>query len=621
MSRLSARVTCPACRAENDEQATNCFSCSASLGPSPSSVSLGSVIAARYEILALLGRGGMGVVYKAHDRTLDETVALKLLRPEVAGRPEMAQRFRSEIKLARKVRHENVCGIHEYGEDGRQHYIAMEFVEGVNLRDLLREHGGLTQREAFDLSIQAVQGLQAIHDAGIIHRDLKPSNIMRDSQGFVRLMDFGIAKRQGSDATIDGRVSGTPEYMSPEQARGKPLDHRSDIYALAIVIYELFTGQVPFRADTPVATALKHLHEPPPLSGPKAQRLPASLVPVLRKALAKQPAERYATAQEMAMALQEARTAAGFEPPPSREPGVHRASASPLALALAKPDPEAAGPTLVDLDTFESGVTATQVGRATVTELQSPAGFRPAPRAPTPRAATRLHGGPALLGATLLLIGLLGAWLLGIPHTGAPVPSPTPAPVVSASPPTAASIEPPLASLPSSAAPLVASASSRPVADRPRIGSPKPAPASPVFRGTPTTNEPSAVDLPPRPAEPSPGEAPVAEPAPPVSEPEAASPPIPLPPSAVQPVPDPGNRPPEYPQTMQDQSRDAQVYLKIVLSAAGFVEDVQVLAGEAAFAEAAVSAVREWSYSPALVEGRPTPVYFVVKVPFRGRKR
>ena len=179
-----------------------------------------------------------------------------MLRPEVAGRAEMAQRFRSEIKLARKVRHENVCGIHEYGQDGARRYIAMEFVDGVNLRQLVREGKGLARREAFDLSIQAAHGLQAIHDAGIIHRDLKASNIMRDSQGLVRLMDFGIAKQHGADVTLHGTISGTPDYMSPEQASGQPLDYRSDIYALAVVVYELFTGKVPFKADTPVRTAL-----------------------------------------------------------------------------------------------------------------------------------------------------------------------------------------------------------------------------------------------------------------------------------------------------------------------------------------------------------------------------
>jgi serine/threonine-protein kinase len=413
-------VTCPACQADNDEQAATCFACGRSLGPSPSSVRLGSVVAGRYEILALLGRGGMGVVYKAHDRTLDETVALKLLRLEVAGDPGMAQRFRSEIKLARKVRHENVCGIHEYGEADRQRYIAMEYVEGVNLRDRLQEPGGIGHPEAFELSIQAAHGLQAIHEAGIIHRDLKPSNIMRDAHGFVRLMDFGIAKRQGSDATIDGRVSGTPEYMSPEQARGKPLDPRSDIYTLAVVVYELFAGQVPFRADTPVGTALKHLHEPPPLSGPRAARLPEPLLPVLRKALAKQPAERHATARDLALALAQARDAAGIEPLAPRSSAIPGPAAVTQRLAPAGSDPDQ--PTRVELETLEPGVTATQGGLATVTELEVPAPASPTQALPP---ASRADRRLALAGAAVLL-GALIVWALIRSPGRPPASSPTP---------------------------------------------------------------------------------------------------------------------------------------------------------------------------------------------------
>jgi serine/threonine protein kinase len=175
----------------------------------------------------------MGRVYLARDLALDEDVAIKLLRPEIAGNAQMARRFRQEIKLARRVRHRNVCGIHEYGEFGELRYIAMEYIEGVNLRRLLRR-GGLTRADAFDIAIQAARGLQAIHDAGIIHRDLKTPNIMQDARGMVRLMDFGIAKQQDSEGTLGGTgvgvIVGTPEYMSPEQARGERVDVRSDVY-------------------------------------------------------------------------------------------------------------------------------------------------------------------------------------------------------------------------------------------------------------------------------------------------------------------------------------------------------------------------------------------------------
>ena len=268
----------------------------------------GTVFHGRYEILGPLGRGGMGMVYKARDRRLDEVVAIKVLRPDFGSDPTMAARFRSEIKLARKVRHRNVCAIHDYGEDGGLLYISMEYVEGVDLKQVLKRSGALAADRGYEVAIQIAEGLQAVHDAGIIHRDLKTPNIMSDGAGVARLMDFGVAKRVGEGAaTVTGQIVGTPEYMSPEQAQGHKVDTRSDIYALGIVLYEIFTGQVPFRGETPISTILKHLNDPPPLEGPQAAGIPASLKPVLRRCLAKDPADRYATAREVGDALREAR--------------------------------------------------------------------------------------------------------------------------------------------------------------------------------------------------------------------------------------------------------------------------------------------------------------------------
>jgi serine/threonine-protein kinase len=299
-------IACPSCNAVNDDTADSCFTCGKTLLVT---LRQGSLIANRYDIQSQLGKGGMGVVYKAHDRLLDETVAIKVLRPEVARDPEISRRFQSEIKLARKVSHRNVCRIHEYGEDaGGLRYISMEYLEGVDLRQVLREKGGLPPDEAFRVALQIADGLHAIHEMGIIHRDLKTPNIMRDARGTVRLMDFGIAKEWGAttSATATGLVMGTPEYMSPEQARGEKIDFRSDVYALGIIVYELFTGRVPFRAETPLATILKHLQEPPPLEGPQAAALPPAVKDVLRCALAKQPAERYPSVEHMSGALRAA---------------------------------------------------------------------------------------------------------------------------------------------------------------------------------------------------------------------------------------------------------------------------------------------------------------------------
>lgn len=300
-------MICPACQSENDDKHEVCVNCGQALA---GGLARGSVVASRYEILTPLGKGGMGMVFKARDRVLDETVALKVLRADVARAPDMERRFRSEIKLARRVRHRNVCGIHEYGEDGSLRYIAMELIEGTDLKQLLREQGALPTPQAFEVAVQLAQGLEAIHDAGVVHRDLKTSNVMLDRLGRVRLMDFGIAKQLGSDVTLGGtglgNIVGTPEYMSPEQARGEKLDLRSDIWALGIVTFEIFTGHVPFRGETPIATIFKTLEQPPILEGPSAVGIPKPLVPVLAKALDKQPARRYGSAREMMEALKAA---------------------------------------------------------------------------------------------------------------------------------------------------------------------------------------------------------------------------------------------------------------------------------------------------------------------------
>jgi serine/threonine protein kinase len=296
-------MICPFCKALNDDAADACFTCGRALG----ALTRGSVIADRYEILAPLGRGGMGMVYRAHDRMLDETVAIKVLRAEFANTPAMAQRFRHEIKLARRVTHRNVCRIHEYGETDGLRFISMEFVDGVDLRQLAQDRGGVVSpTEALELAIQVAEGLQAIHDVGIIHRDLKASNVMRDTRGVVRLMDFGIAKIEGrhegsgEQLTSAGLVMGTPEYMSPEQCLGETLDHRSDIYALGILLYELLAGTVPFRGETAVATLFKHIQDPVPYEG---TLIPLALIPVFRRALAKNRGDRFDSAQAMAEAL------------------------------------------------------------------------------------------------------------------------------------------------------------------------------------------------------------------------------------------------------------------------------------------------------------------------------
>jgi eukaryotic-like serine/threonine-protein kinase len=301
-------MICPSCKEDSADDSEHCFRCGA---PFPTVVRRGDVVAGRYEIRDRLGRGGMGAVYRAHDVVLGEDIALKLLRPDVGQSAELSWRFRSEIKVARSITHPNVCRIHDYGEaEGRQ-FISMELVDGVDLRRWMRERGPLPREEAYEIALQLARGLEAVHEMGVVHRDLKPQNAMRDSKGRIRLMDFGIAKRVQSDATTagtaEGSILGTPEYMSPEQARGQETDFRSDIYSLGILIFELFAGRAPFVGQTPVATLLQHVEAEPPFNEPVATPIPASLRPVLAQALAKDPAQRQQTVTGLLAAVESAR--------------------------------------------------------------------------------------------------------------------------------------------------------------------------------------------------------------------------------------------------------------------------------------------------------------------------
>jgi len=372
------------------------------------------VIAGRYELLQELGRGGMGVVHKALDRVLEETVAVKVLLREASADRDAAERFKSEIKLARRVSHPNVCRIHDYGDDDGLLYISMEFVEGRDLKKLMASGRGLSLDEAFDAALQVAAGLEAIHAVGIVHRDLKTPNLMRDSSGRIRIMDFGIARSTAANRgtlTATGMTVGTPDYMSPEQALGRAVDARSDLYAFAVVLFELFTGQLPFHGDTPMATLLKHINEPPPLDGPVARRLPAGLVPVLRRALAKSVAERFASAAEMGQAIRLAREA----PEPSD------ATTRAIPNDSSHGDP-AAG-------TGRASGTSSAAGRP---EGELRGSGRRAPR----RAGSVRRAAPVVLAAGLLAVSLTGAlwWSRGAstrkgpaPETTFPRPAKTPA--------------------------------------------------------------------------------------------------------------------------------------------------------------------------------------------------
>jgi hypothetical protein len=447
-------MNCFSCRADNEASAKFCFACGAPLDPALAGLAEGVFFASRYEILGPLGRGGMGMVYRAFDHELGETVAIKVLRPDVAresGRVE--QRFRSEIRLARRVRHRNVCSVYGDGEYRGLLYICMELVEGENLARTAREGGGLPPAEAWSAALQVADGLRAIHEVGVVHRDLKTANLMRDRHGVVRVMDFGIAKQHGAPAggatvTATGTLLGTPEYMSPEQLHGREVDFRSDLYSLGIVVYELFSGMLPFRGDTPATTILKQIQEAPFLDLPA---LPGPLRPVLARALAKDPGDRYPTADAMHRALEGACEASAVGVAPLRAPGAAdlggetrpvapqmRLEAVPiLRVAAAQAAIAALAIHLVSAGGVQPAAIPTPVPPVVVLVPAATPTPRPSPVAPTPIVTVRAR-----------------------PTSGPPVPHSTPVPTP---------MPPAAATLPDLGVPAPAPVSARPAIDTSRV--------------------------------------------------------------------------------------------------------------------------------------------------------
>jgi len=279
---------------------------SASAAPStPVAIEPGSVIGNRFEILKLLGEGGMGAVYKAHDRELERDVALKLIRSELARNPEILQRFKHELILARQVTHRNVIRIFDLGQADGHKYITMEYLEGRDLRAVLRDKDKLPPEEAAKIILQICRALEAAHAEGVIHRDLKPQNIMLDANGRAYVMDFGIARSAYLPGmTQTGALVGTPEYMSPEQAKGEKLDERSDLFSLGVILYELLIGQSPYHSDTPLATLWKRIQEKAKPLTELDPTIPKPLSDIVAKALEIDPKDRFTSASEFAQHLE-----------------------------------------------------------------------------------------------------------------------------------------------------------------------------------------------------------------------------------------------------------------------------------------------------------------------------
>jgi len=278
--------------------------------PAPSGELLrpGALFANRYDVKEVLGMGGMGVVYRAFDRELQEPVAIKTLRPEaMAGETVALERFKQEIRLARKIAHRNVVRTYDLGEVGGMYYLTMEYVEGTSLKQLITSRGRLPIPVTLTVGKQLCRALEVAHEQGVIHRDIKPQNIVVEPSGFLKVMDFGIARlakpAPGTGLTQEGTSIGTPDYMSPEQLSGMELDARSDLYAGGVVLFECVTGRVPYEAETTWALVAKHLEEEPPDPRTVNSEVPEGLARIILRAMAKRPADRYQSAGQMHDAL------------------------------------------------------------------------------------------------------------------------------------------------------------------------------------------------------------------------------------------------------------------------------------------------------------------------------
>jgi len=266
-----------------------------------------TIIDGRYRVISRLGSGGMADVYLAQDQLLGREVAVKVLHHHFAEDHEFVERFRREASSAAALSHPNIVGIFDRGEWNGTYYIAMEYVAGRSLKAIVRERGALEPTAAIDIVVQILRAARSAHRRGVIHRDLKPHNVILDEEGRVRVTDFGIARAGASDMTLTGSIMGTAQYLSPEQAQGFAVTAASDLYSIGVILYELLTGVVPFEGETAVAIALKQVSAEPTPPSALNPAIPQSLDAVVMRALAKDPAQRYASADELIAALEHER--------------------------------------------------------------------------------------------------------------------------------------------------------------------------------------------------------------------------------------------------------------------------------------------------------------------------
>lgn len=589
-------VSCPSCHSTTGSDTRTCPECGEALP-----IGAGSVIDGRYEVMARLGAGGMGTVFRALDRDLDQFVALKVLRLGPSGQP--LERFKAEIKLARKVKHPNVCAVWQNGYDGEFAYIVMELVEGRTLRELIREQGCPSWDEVCHLTLQAAEGLAAIHEAGIIHRDVKTSNVMIDGRGVVRVVDFGIARGDPAnpppDLTTESRrltdahhVVGSPAYMSPEQICGGAVDPRSDLYSLGIVLYELFTGRLPFEGESAADVMLKHLYEDVVLEGAAVANVPPVALPILGRALAKNPAARYQTARSLISDLRRARA------------------------RLDSPDSEP----------------------RTYSEI-----FRQ-----TPMRSRFFWGLGGSMIAGLAALGLLkgmlapGPPVVDAPEHSVPMPSAVPPSSPPTTPPAAVAAPTPVPTPPLAAA---SSAGDRSPVRSLRPKPPQPEPKDDAARASPVPPPPPKRDAPnasrermvaPRDDEKGVAGERVTEEAP---APEMVPAPTPVPTPTADPKPGPSRGelfrfddpevvaptclscPVAYPMIAERLKIEGDVEIKILVDEEGRVVEALVLSGHKDLRNEAATSVRKWIYRAATKRGVPGKMWLIVTVRFELSER
>jgi serine/threonine protein kinase len=472
---------CPACKTRYEDGEVFCPNDGARLttqsqleAPAksdPGDPLVGSVLQGRYRIHRKIGEGGMGLVYEAEHVAIEKRVALKVLRDDFSSRPEVVERFRQEAKSASRIGNEHIVDISDFGETPRgAAYFVMELLEGEDLADVIDRLGQLPLTRAADILLQCCRALSAAHAKGIVHRDMKPENIFlttRDERpDFVKIVDFGIAKMSdietkgapGRKLTKTGMIFGTPEYMSPEQAAGRPLDHRVDIYALAVILFEMLTGTVPFVGDTFMGVLTQHMFEDPPSPVDICPGLwvPEGILEFIARGLAKDPAARFQTCGEMEEALRTAlsgrslgtKTHVGF----GDDVGMRVSPSSPPVLELSP------GLSFADTDSTELTQSSDDAtGRATLNDVTGPVTLDDIDGA-VPVEPPRPSRGPAfaVVGGLVLGVAILGGAYAAFGSGEAEAP-----------PPAEAEAEAPLAGDPEEAPPEEAAAVEAPAEPEP----------------------------------------------------------------------------------------------------------------------------------------------------------